>query len=148
MGGLKSWGRSSPRDAMALAFRHADLEVRDHAEKHMECFGMGTTLAAVMLDNRAALIGHVGDSRVYLLRAGKLHQLTKDHGVGNMITRAIGVGPGSSPDLDVIDLEPNDVLLLCTDGLTRCARTATIRNIRRETHSLRIAWTSCTEANR
>jgi protein phosphatase len=101
--------------------------------------GMGSTLTAVRSYGRDLLIVHVGDSRAYLLRAGRLHRLTKDHtfaqmlvdcgqiqasdvdssGVRHILTNALG---GSTEhvdvDVDLAHLENGDRLLLCSDGLT------------------------------
>ena len=101
--------------------------------------GMGTTLTMARSLGRHLVIVHVGDSRAYLFRAGHLHRLTKDHtyaqmlvdsghlqsgdvgasGVGHILTNAIG---GSSEhvevDVDVVRLEQDDRLLLCSDGLS------------------------------
>lgn len=99
--------------------------------------GMGTTLSAVMLLENKFLIAHIGDSRIYLFRQGKLKQLTEDHSLvmdhvrkglltqeqadksplQNILTRALGVQ--KTPAMDVLEIkaEENDRLMLCTDGL-------------------------------
>jgi protein phosphatase len=101
--------------------------------------GMGSTLTFARSCGRDLLLVHVGDSRAYLLRSGRLHRLTKDHtyaqmlvdigrlepskvtgsGVGHILTNALG---GSSEtvdvDVDLLTLENGDRLLLCTDGLS------------------------------
>ena len=99
---------------------------------------MGSTLAALVLREDQAIIGHVGDSRVYRLRQGELVQLTRDHslyeemraagmksmpekrdcGFSNVITRAIGLMERADPDLRTERVLPGDIYLLCTDGLT------------------------------
>ncbi|MFO0750400.1 MAG: protein phosphatase 2C domain-containing protein [Myxococcota bacterium] len=99
---------------------------------------MGTTLAALYLDREAglAVLGHVGDSRVYRWRAGELTQLTRDHsmveelrasgaigpddslpGMAHIVTRALGVEGWSRPTVTALRPEPGDRYLLCTDGL-------------------------------
>ena len=97
--------------------------------------GMGTTIVGLwFLENdQRAIIFHVGDSRVYRYRGGRLEQLTRDHtlyqewlddgGRGdppnrNIITRAIGPSPATEADVSVQDLVKGDVFLLCSDGLT------------------------------
>jgi len=100
--------------------------------------GMGTTCVAAIVKENALFIGNVGDSRAYLLREGKLSQLTEDHSevwqqvkAGNMtreeagrsrfrnrITRALGLKPEVLPDIYPVTLQEGDTLLLCTDGLT------------------------------
>ena len=99
---------------------------------------MGTTLTAATVDEQGAHLGHVGDSRAYLLRAGALRQLTDDHtlvnrmvkageitpqeaGVHphrNVLTRSIGTEPEVDVDEDDVPLIDGDRLLLCSDGLT------------------------------
>jgi PPM family protein phosphatase len=99
--------------------------------------GMGTTVVALLVAGKKAIIGHVGDSRVYLLRAGRAHQLTEDHTLvqeqlkrglitkdqvaaaenRNVITRAVGIQSNVAVDTLVTDLSPGDVYLLCSDGL-------------------------------
>jgi protein phosphatase len=99
---------------------------------------MGTTATVLALMPRRYLIGQVGDSRAYLLRAGSLHQLTKDHSYvqeqvdlglltpeearihpySNVITRCVGAGNDVVPDVYLGSLETGDVLLLASDGLT------------------------------
>lgn len=97
--------------------------------------GMATTLAVLLLEPRHAIIGHVGDSRVYRFAAGKLHRETIDHTLveaehlgglsileytkSYVLTRALGIGEEVIPDVKKIGLEPNTVFLLCTDGITR-----------------------------
>lgn len=99
--------------------------------------GMGTTLTAMILKNQKYLIGHIGDSRAYLLRKDKLRRLTEDHALvaemvregkispeeaaghplRNVLTRALGVEPELEVDLIVQDQLAGDKILLCTDGL-------------------------------
>jgi protein phosphatase len=101
--------------------------------------GMGTTLVAVSIQDDRALIGHVGDSRCYLFRDGELIRQTNDHSLvdeqvrlghmtpadaersplRNVITRAIGTQKSVDADIAELNLEAGDVLLLCSDGLTR-----------------------------
>jgi protein phosphatase len=127
---------------LKAAFRLANRQVAVRMESQQELRGMATTASAVILEERAdgmhAAIGHVGDSRVYLYRAGELRQLTDDHSwVGeqirsgvmsdadarrhpwrNVVTRAIS--GGADPEVDVIELpmQAGDRLLLCSDGLS------------------------------
>lgn len=99
---------------------------------------MGSTVAALWVRDGRAVIAHVGDSRVYRLRAGKLTQLTHDHSMFNeleaqgsgvlaellrdrishVVTRCISAGCNAEPDIQVVDIEPDDVFLLCSDGLS------------------------------
>ncbi|HET7787286.1 MAG TPA: Stp1/IreP family PP2C-type Ser/Thr phosphatase, partial [Myxococcales bacterium] len=99
--------------------------------------GMGTTVVALVVAGRKAVVGHVGDSRIYLYRSGRAHQLTEDHTIiqeqlkrglitreqvataenKNVITRAVGIQPSVPVDTLVTDVLPGDLFLLCTDGL-------------------------------
>jgi PPM family protein phosphatase len=102
--------------------------------------GMGTTLTAAIVDasGEEVAIGHVGDSRAYRLRGGKLEQLTRDHSLveemrrkgqltdaqaedhpqRSIITRALGPEPEVEPDVQTVPAAPGDVFLICSDGLT------------------------------
>lgn len=100
--------------------------------------GMGTTLIITVLKNRKLYIGHVGDSRVYIVREDSIEKVTWDHSFieelvkngsitrdeavnhpkRNLITRAVGYELGLQVDTYEIDLKDNDIILLCTDGLT------------------------------
>jgi serine/threonine protein phosphatase PrpC/CRP-like cAMP-binding protein len=99
--------------------------------------GMGTTVVALLAAGKKAVVGHVGDSRVYLYRNGRAHQLTEDHTIiqeqlkrglitkeqvptaenKNVITRAVGIQPSVAVDTLVTDLLPGDLFVLCSDGL-------------------------------
>ena len=100
--------------------------------------GMGTTVVAVMTLGATLVAGHVGDSRLYLLRNQELRRITKDHSlvqdlvdkgfyteeearaasVGHIVTRALGTKESVEVDTVEVPLENEDVLLLCSDGLT------------------------------
>jgi serine/threonine protein phosphatase PrpC len=120
---------------LQVAVRLAHGEVA--AKKTGVLAQMGSTVAALTISGGDAVIGHVGDSRVYRLRNGSLEQLTRDHslyaemvaagaivpskeecGFGNVITRALGMESGARADLRREALSRGDVFLLCTDGLT------------------------------
>jgi serine/threonine protein phosphatase PrpC len=128
--------------ALSLAENRLKVAVRlAHAEVHAKKSGplsqMGSTVAAMTIAGQDAIIGHVGDSRVYRLRNRVLEQLTRDHslwaelqaagtqlpskeecGFGNVITRALGMESAPMADLRREVLIAGDVFLLCTDGLT------------------------------
>ena len=132
---------SDPGDADA-ALRDAVVEANEivsrMAEEEPAYRGMGTTLTAAMIEGRRLHIAHVGDSRAYLLRAGRFNQLTDDHTLvqhlidagqisrqeaashpqRSIITRAIGVSRDIEVDSMTVDVEPGDQILLCSDGLT------------------------------
>lgn len=123
---------------MRQAFEEANRRISCAAEKDERLQGMGTTMTALWQTEHSVLIAHVGDSRVYLLRGGRLHQVTDDHSVvaellrcglitpqearrhpyRNVITRSLGSAPTVEVDLLERDREPGDLWLLCTDGLS------------------------------
>jgi protein phosphatase len=112
--------------------------VYEQAQKEEGREGMGTTLTVAAVADGALYFGHVGDSRLYLIRGGAIEQLTQDHSwvdeqvrrgelteeearnhpQRNIITAAVGRDLELTPDLDSLPLEPGDRLLLCTDGLS------------------------------
>jgi len=120
------------------AVLHANHEVFSTAAERPELAGMGTTVVGLLVADERAALAHVGDSRAYRLRGGRLRQLTDDHSlVGELVrrreisadaarehphrhvlTRALGVRPRVEPDLAEVGLQPEDVFVLCSDGLT------------------------------
>jgi len=124
--------------AIAKAVQSANLSIYDYAGSHPESRGMGTTLTLLLMDDQVGLVGHVGDSRAYLVRNGEIVQLTQDHswvadrvrqgllseeeakrhGWRNIITNALGTAPEIKLDLSHVEVAPGDRLLLCSDGLT------------------------------
>lgn len=129
---------SAASDALTDAIVKANRRVARQAADDSRFRGMGTTLTAALLENRRLHLGHVGDSRGYLLRNGDLRQITDDHTLvqhlidegqitkeeaathpqRSIITRAIGVAPHVEVDTMSIDLQEGDIVLLCSDGLT------------------------------
>lgn len=107
--------------ALVQAFELANRHVFKAAQRNKEQAGMGCTLSAVLFASPLLVGAHVGDSRVYRLRGGELVQLTKDHSVPRMphvLTRAIGTQETVTVDTFTTWIEPEDVFLLCTDGIT------------------------------
>jgi len=118
--------------------RRANQAILERAGADRELEGMGTTCTLLKLDGYQAHLAHVGDSRAYLLRDGQLEQVTQDHTLvqrmvqegrlspeeavnhphGNIITRVLGVEPDVDVDIIVKDLQDDDRILLCSDGLT------------------------------
>jgi protein phosphatase len=139
---LKAWGgaESVANSAPALRelIRKANKVVFETASLNEQYHNMGTTVVLALLDGSAGLIGHIGDSRAYRLRGGKLEQLTEDHTLvnelaksgqispqeaahhprRNVLTRALGTDRDVEPDVQAIEWQPGDVLLLCSDGLS------------------------------
>ncbi|MEO8479890.1 MAG: Stp1/IreP family PP2C-type Ser/Thr phosphatase [Gemmatimonadota bacterium] len=123
---------------MVGAIRSANAAIFERTVTEHDKRGMGTTATALALLPRRYLIGHVGDSRAYILRGGVLSQLTKDHSYvqeqvdagrlspedarvhpyANVITRCVGSNGDVVPDLYIGTLDAEDLLLLASDGLT------------------------------
>jgi serine/threonine protein phosphatase PrpC len=117
----------------------ANKKIFQSAEAHPEQQGMGATLTAAWIDEEKLSVVHVGDSRVYLLRNGALEQLTNDHSLvaeqvrrglltaaeaersdmQSVLLRALGTQTEIEVDAEEHTLFPHDVLLLCSDGLSR-----------------------------
>lgn len=121
------------REAMVEANRRIHESIRLHEERR----GMGTTVVALLQLGGEAVIGHVGDSRVYLLRGDELHRMTSDHSwvneqvklglmsddtaqrhpMRNIVTRALGSRPDVAVDLAAAEIRSGDIFVLCSDGL-------------------------------
>jgi protein phosphatase len=127
----------------------ANKGIYEAAQARPECAGMGTTLvAAVFFQNRVS-IGHIGDSRLYRLRADKFEQLTHDHSLlqeqidsgmltpeqakyslnKNLVTRALGIEAVVPADIAEYRVEADDIFVLCSDGLTDMVEADTVRDI-------------------
>ncbi len=132
------------------ALVQADARIFEEAARHPELIGMGTTLTMAFVVDWRLFVAHVGDSRCYLFSKGILQQLTNDHTLvaelirsgalspqaasrhanRHIVTNAVGGRePGVRVELHKLDLEPVDILLLCSDGLTRMVPDARIAAI-------------------
>lgn len=137
---LKSRTGADPLPQFAeSAIEAANTAIYTRSEGSRKLSGMGTTLVALAVEEQRAWILNVGDSRGYLQRGGALRQITLDHSLveeqvrsgrmkpseaehsplRNVITRALGTQISVSPDVFPIEVEPGDLFLLCSDGLTR-----------------------------
>jgi PPM family protein phosphatase len=132
-------GWSATTKRLSTALHLANRNICKSAKEHPEQRGMGATLTAAWIDGSKVSIAHVGDSRAYLLRGGSLLQLTRDHSLvaeqvrqgmltaveaeesemQSVLLRALGAQPEIEVDAEEHALFPQDVLLLCSDGLTR-----------------------------
>jgi protein phosphatase len=130
--------RPVPARRVLSAIRMANQEIVRSVREDQSTRGMGTTVVLAYIQGRRAYIGSVGDSRAYLVRAGRIVQLTDDHTfvneqvragtltpaearrhpARNILTRAVGSQDEVDADLVEQDLEAGDVLILCSDGLT------------------------------
>jgi PPM family protein phosphatase len=128
-----------PRDALLKGFQAAHDRIQQYANAHPEFHGMGTTCTALALNDLHLYFAHIGDSRLYLVRAGSIARLTRDHSyVGRLVesgvlrsdeaehhpqrhilTAALGAGSDIAADAPAnpVALENGDILVLCTDGL-------------------------------
>ena len=131
-------GALSGRGRIVSLFQEANKRVYDRSNTDPSVSGMGTTMTVALIEGNEVTIGHVGDSRAYLVRDGKLEQLTEDHSLINelmksgklspeeaeihpqrsVITRALGTDPDVDVDAFTIETEDGDVFLICSDGLT------------------------------
>ena len=109
----------SSEDDLRAAAAGAHQAVLDAAAAEPGRTGMGTTLVLAAVQDAAALVLHVGDSRAYLLSAsGDLSAVTEDHGLHGYLTQALGLDRDVAPDVARVECPPGSRLLLCTDGLT------------------------------
>lgn len=118
-------------DLLARSLQEAHEAIRDAAAVEASRTGMGTTAVVAHVEpaEREVRLAHVGDSRAYLLRDGKLRQVTQDHvGPFGGISQALGLDR-VDPDTIRLDVAPGDRLLLCTDGLTDMLGDAEIERV-------------------
>jgi len=133
-------GEPQSAEGIVALIEEANRRIWQRSLQDPDTAGMGTTLTSALVDAEAGsvVIGHVGDSRAYLLRGGTLEQLTTDHSLvvelvesgiltpeeaerhpqRSAITRAVGTEPTVQVDAFTVDAEPGDVYLICSDGLT------------------------------
>jgi serine/threonine protein phosphatase PrpC len=141
---LPTFGESRPdvgpnTNRLASGVRLANRMIHDSARKHPSQRGMGATVVAAWLDGQRMSLAHVGDSRIYLLRSGDLAQLTQDHSLvaeqvrrgiitqqqaeqsdmQSVLIRALGIEEDVEVDSDEQLMMDGDIVLLCSDGLTR-----------------------------
>ena len=125
-------------ERLAVVIREANRRIFERATNDAEASGMGTTVTAALVEGDRIAVGHVGDSRAYLVRDGKLEQLTQDHSLvadlvrsgrltpeeadthpqRSVITRALGTDADVEVDTFTFEARPGDVFLLCSDGLS------------------------------
>ena len=132
--------QAPPERVLAETIEGANRTIHELARRDPELAGMGTTTTAMIVDLEAeeVAIGHVGDSRAYRFRAGRLERLTRDHSLveemrrkgqltdaqaedhpqRSIITRALGPEPEVEVDVQTVPAQAGDVFLICSDGLT------------------------------
>jgi PPM family protein phosphatase len=153
-------GWSTKTKRLSSAVHLANKKIFQSAEQHDDQRGMGATLTAVWIDGTRLSLAHVGDSRAYLLRAGTLQQLTRDHSLvaeqvrqgiltaaeaeesemQSVLIRALGAQEDVEVDAEEYQLFPRDIVLLCSDGLTRMVTEPEIAgNLQAETDPVKAA---------
>jgi PPM family protein phosphatase len=132
--------QAPPERLLRETIEAANRTIHERARNDPDLAGMGTTITAAIVDPEAeeVAIGHVGDSRAYRLRGGKLERLTRDHSLveemrrkgqltdaqaedhpqRSIITRALGPEPEVEVDVQTVPAQAGDVFLICSDGLT------------------------------
>lgn len=138
-------------DALRDALEAACSAVFHAARANPVLEGMGTTCTAALVRHGHAVVGHVGDSRLYLVRGERIQQITEDHSLvheqmraglltaeqartsrfRNIITRSIGFEEDVLVDVLGVALQPGDALLLCSDGLSNLVEDAELREVLR-----------------
>lgn len=138
----KKWLQDIDRPNLSIEiveelFALINQEIWNYAQQHPEASGMGTTLTMLLIQGEKAICGHIGDSRMYRLRKDQLQQLTNDHTLvaeqvrmgkltpeqarvhptRHILSRVIGVRQFVSPEIFSIDLQTDDLYLLCSDGV-------------------------------
>jgi serine/threonine protein phosphatase PrpC len=126
--------------------QQANRRVYERQSQDAAASGMGTTMTVALVEDGRVAIGHVGDSRAYLIRNGALEQLTEDHSLvaelvrsgklspeeaeghpqRSVITRALGTDPDVDVDTFSVETRPGDLFLICSDGLTTMVDDETI----------------------
>jgi len=160
-----------PERVLQETIESANREIHELARADPSRAGMGTTITAAIVnaESEEVCVGHVGDSRAYRLREGKLERLTRDHSLveemrrkgqitdaqaedhpqRSIITRALGPEPSVEVDVRTVPAAPGDVFLLCSDGLTTMVDEARIQQILADAGSIREAVrTLVDDANR
>ncbi|HPW41510.1 MAG TPA: Stp1/IreP family PP2C-type Ser/Thr phosphatase [Bacillota bacterium] len=131
-------GDEEIKDLIRNAIMYANEKIYKTSILKSNCLGMGTTLSMVLAKDSSIYIGHVGDSRIYLIRGKDISRLTEDHSLvaelvkrgtikpedasnhpqKNVITRALGTEYSIEPDVYQYDMQSGDLILICTDGLS------------------------------
>ncbi len=131
-------GRLTGPARVASLIQEANRRVHERSSVDPATSGMGTTMTVALVESEGVVIGHVGDTRAYRVRDGRMQQLTDDHSLVNellksgklspeeaethpqrsVITRAVGTDPDVDVDSFIVDARAGDVFLICSDGLT------------------------------
>ncbi len=142
-------GHSPDSNRLLNGIKLANRQIFDAARRDSRYQGMGTTLVSLVCGPSGATLGHVGDSRAYLVRDAKISQITQDHSLlndylkvhtlspeeianfphKNVIVRALGMKETVAVDVQQLDLVPGDLCLLCSDGLSGMVSDATMLDV-------------------
>ena len=111
-------GLTAVSEIIKQAVTQANSDIYAKSQREIECQGMGTTIVVCVFHDDIVTVAHVGDSRLYRKRGTNFTQLTKDHFTWRWLDRALGVEENVLVDVMEEAARPNDVYLLCSDGLT------------------------------
>lgn len=156
------------RLSLTEAVSNANREVFKMSVENKTLIGMGTTVVICRVEDDVANIAHIGDSRAYLYSDGKLEQITKDHSIvqqlidcgtiteeqakyhpqRNLITRAVGTERNVVADINSVNLKKNDIILICSDGLSSYVEDDKIKHILEETDDISVVDKLIEEANK
>ncbi len=157
LGKMESLSTSGASRRLANAITTLSTQLRNQTQKEPGLAGMGSTVVCVLVWGDQILLAHMGDSRAYRFRAGRLLQLTTDHTLTQLLfdsghikpenssthpacgqlTRSVGMEGEPLPQTRILKLKAGDLLLLCTDGLTGMLSDAQIGSILKKPESLK-----------
>jgi len=132
--------KGTPAERLAICLSAANRAIYEQSQSDPACSGMGTTCTVLAVRDNAVFLGHIGDSRAYLMREGRIQQISEDHSLvaqlvrdgalteeeamhspdRNVVLRALGIDARANPTVwrEGLPLLADDVLLLCSDGLS------------------------------
>jgi len=130
-------GQSQAQKLLRDHIAKANTSIYQASQSQPQYAGMGTTLVVALFHDNKMTVAHIGDSRLYRMRAEEFKQITKDHSLlqeqidgglitpeqaklsanKNLVTRALGIDPAVEPEIHDYDTRPGDIYLLCSDGL-------------------------------
>lgn len=149
----------TPVSTFEEAVEAANTAVYTEAQEHVEYEGMGTTLVACTVEEETLYVANIGDSRLYIIRDDDIKQITDDHSLveemvkqgnitesearvhpqKNIITRAVGIDASVQADFFEVDVQLNDIIMLCSDGLSNMIEDEDMEYIVRHSKSLKEA---------
>ncbi|MGB9600368.1 MAG: Stp1/IreP family PP2C-type Ser/Thr phosphatase [Myxococcota bacterium] len=142
-------GRDYQENRLVTSIKLANLRIYESAQREAKYRGMGTTIVSALFKNDEVIIAHVGDSRCYIISGNEMRQITEDHSLlndyikakkltpeelenfphKNVIVRALGMKETVQVDINRVKPKPNDIFLLCTDGLSGMVKDDEMKNI-------------------